>query len=108
MNPDTRSISVEWLENGETKGKEVRQTAWIRISFQFILHYLLCLQIDLDGILELNPQLRSNIPSITMVAQNGTNIPTTSKLARVNLTFMMSIYQVQTQLGFHVNKIVMN
>lgn len=27
MNPDTRSISVEWLENGETKGKEVRQTA---------------------------------------------------------------------------------
>lgn len=24
MNPDTRSISVEWLENGETKGKEVR------------------------------------------------------------------------------------
>jgi len=31
MNPDTRSISVEWLENGETKGKEVRQTAWIYI-----------------------------------------------------------------------------
>lgn len=24
MNPDTRSISVEWLEKGETKGKEVR------------------------------------------------------------------------------------
>lgn len=23
MNTDTRSISVEWLENGETKGKEV-------------------------------------------------------------------------------------
>ncbi|XP_050537605.1 kinesin-like protein KIF2A isoform X2 [Daktulosphaira vitifoliae] len=60
MNPDTRSISVEWLENGETKGKEI----------------------DLDGILELNPQLRSNIPTINMVAQNGTNIPTTSKLAR--------------------------
>ncbi|CAI6352872.1 unnamed protein product [Macrosiphum euphorbiae] len=60
MNPDTRSISVELLENGETKGKEI----------------------DLDGILELNPQLDSNIPSITMVAQNGTNIPTTSKLPR--------------------------
>jgi len=27
MNPDTRSISVEWLENGETKGKEVWPTA---------------------------------------------------------------------------------
>lgn len=26
MNPDTRSISVEWLEKGETKGKEVRLT----------------------------------------------------------------------------------
>lgn len=48
-------------------------------------HCLFYLQIDLDGILELNPQLRSNIPSITMVAQNGTNIPTTSKLARVNI-----------------------
>ncbi|XP_029341105.1 kinesin-like protein KIF2A [Acyrthosiphon pisum] len=60
MNPDTRSISVEWLENGETKGKEI----------------------DLDEILELNSQLRSNITSITMVAQNGTNIPTTSKLPR--------------------------
>lgn len=108
MNPDTRSISVEWLENGETKGKEVRQTAWIHILFQLILHYLFCLQIDLDGILELNPQLRSNIPSITMVAQNGTNIPTTSKLARVNLTFMMTIYHLQIQLGFYIKKIVMN
>jgi len=27
MNTDTRSISVEWLENGETKGKEVRISA---------------------------------------------------------------------------------
>jgi len=51
----------------------------------FYLNCLFCLQIDLDGILELNPQLRSNIPSISMVAQNGsTNIPTNSKLARVN------------------------
>jgi len=43
MNPDTRSISVEWLENGETKGKEVRKTALIHILFQLILHYLFCL-----------------------------------------------------------------
>ena len=108
MNPDTRSISVELLENGETKGKEVRQTSLIHILFQLILHYFFCLQIDLDGILELNPQLDSNIPSITMVAQNGTNIPTTSKLPRVNLTFMMNIYHVQIQLGFRVKKVVMN
>jgi len=39
MNPDTRSISVESLENGETKGKEVRQTALIHILFKLILHY---------------------------------------------------------------------
>ncbi|VVC26912.1 Kinesin motor domain, conserved site,P-loop containing nucleoside triphosphate hydrolase,Kinesin motor [Cinara cedri] len=60
MNTDTRNISVERLENDETKSKEI----------------------DLEGILELNPQLHSNIPTITnLVAQNDSNIPTTSKLA---------------------------
>lgn len=57
----------------------------------WVLYYvsIFDLQIDLDGILELNPQLRSNIPSITMVAQNGSNIPTNSKLARVNYIFVI-------------------
>lgn len=95
MNPDTRSISVEWLENGETKGKEVRflyELFFLKKKFNYNLFYairiLFCSkQIDLDGILELNPQLRSNIPNINMVAQNGSNIPTSTKLARVILTF---------------------
>lgn len=60
------------------------------IYFFLSMYYFVCiLQIDLDGILELNPQLRSNIPNITMVAQNGSNIPTTSKLARVNKNLML-------------------
>lgn len=61
---------------------------YVSNTLYFLFIILFYLQIDLDGILELNPQLRSNIPSISLVAQNGsTNIPTNSKLARVNITF---------------------
>lgn len=59
-------------------------TLGFKSNFLFGIDDFIYLQIDLDGILELNPQLRSSIPNITMVAQNGSNIPTTSKLARVN------------------------
>lgn len=62
VNQDTNSVTVEWFEKGETKGKEI----------------------ELDALLRLNPDLQESVEE----AQNI--LP--SKLKRVIIIFMIHSY----------------
>ena len=39
INLDTKSVTVEWYENGETKGKEVRFILWSYFCGSFIVFF---------------------------------------------------------------------
>lgn len=63
VNAETRSVTVEWYENGETKGKEV----------------------ELDAILELNTEVEAAASSPKIVRQISGN-----PLSRVSSVFFLN------------------
>lgn len=61
LNPQSRSVTVEWYERGETKGKEV----------------------ELDMLLQLNPQIFQQQPTIVAPVQQT---PAPVNLQRVSIS----------------------
>ena len=68
VNVDALSVTVEWFEGGETKGKEVKSSAlYFFKSMKMSCHYLAntsspC-QIDLESIFRLNEELTPSAPA---------------------------------------------
>jgi kinesin family protein 2/24 len=70
LNPAQRSVTVEWYERGETKGKEV----------------------ELDMLLALNPELiqQTNKPAFAVPQPINTALPTPINLQRVSIVIIES------------------
>lgn len=41
LNEDNESVTVEWIENGDTKGKEVRSITELNLTFRSIIIFLI-------------------------------------------------------------------
>ena len=64
---------MEWYENGETKGKEVREMDFI---YFFLLYLFYFFQIDLAQLIQLNPQFGNFMatPTSGTKASRRTNV----------------------------------